>query len=869
MSQSERRQISLPQISPQAVQTPTASWIAQQRREEYRVAPLVKPIVESAVASEKAAEEAAIRKQLQDQVAAAEAEARRKFESDLAAQKAQAKADFEAGLTAEKSKDTFNQQLAEEEARQRSAFKADVAARRQAFVGGSLGRAKLEYQMRYGQALAPKAYRAAESSAAAIFSGLAQPEGQQFEQSLTAWKQTETEKRKKEAAEWEAQQRSAFEEELKPWESESRATLEAQISTWKAGEAARFEGQIGEWGKTWQAKGLAEHLMDIKVPSLDLSGKLSEALGIEKYPKITPYGVKIGKTLFTPEGAEPYKVDVAPLALPAAIIGSAESLAYPLLSLAGVPTPRTPPTLVGGVLSSAIMSGMKGQFVESPEMKQLRKMGISGDIYGVGTIVGDVLVSLGISKAAKVGGQAVKDIAGFVYEGSGLKYSHALYEAEEVWSKVHEKLPLWLTSPSEALKTSKVAKAAESIREGVGDLRRALLGVKYSEAGGELMIGLPTLPEAEKGAEEFLVKGAKVSKALETATAIGLTPLEYEKALYPKIFAGMELLGWAKAPETAAFGLTVPLLAEKTGKAAAKAGTSLADALAETMWITAPAAERWAARAGVMPSLEEVIVGEPQQIGEKMIKGGRFYDISLSKALGFSKVPYKQAAAGKFFFEKEKLPSLKDLLKAESGEVVLAELVTSPANVISAVLPKLAVLPEAAAKVSPETYMGLAAIIGVKAMPKAPTREKQISLGKSLISEILKPEVSVKSVQRGKVEQRAAQAVSLVSAQLTEGLQALRMPSLSKMYPTLPPSRRKDEGLGLAKKIMGIGKLPKRRMAGFLYPILPEEKVPKFLTIGLVKPSKKAQSISIGSYLLGKKRVRKSVSKPKARHKRK
>jgi hypothetical protein len=89
------------------------------------------------------------------------------------------------------------------------------------------------------------------------------------------------------------------------------------------------------------------------------------------------------------------------------------------------------------------------------------------------------------------------------------------------------------------------------------------------------------------------------------------------------------------------------------------------------------------------------------------------------------------------------------------------------------------------------------------------------------------------------------------------------------MYPTLPPSRRKDEGLRLAKKIMGIGKLPKRRMAGFLYPILPEEKVPKFLTIGLVKPSRKAQSISIASYLLGKKRVRKSVSKPKARHKRK
>jgi hypothetical protein len=869
MSQSERRPISLPKLTPQAVQTPTASWIAQQRREEYRVAPLVQPIVESAVASvsrEKAAEEAAIRKQLQDQVAAAEAEARRKFESDLAAQKAQAKADFEAGLTAEKSKDTFNQQLAEEEARQRSVFKADLAARRQAFLGGSLGKAKLEYQMRYGQALDPRAYRAAESSAAAIFAGLAQPEGQQFEQSLTAWKQTETEKRKKEAAEWEAQQRSAFEEELKPWESESRATLEAQLSTWKAGEAARFEGQIGEWGKTWQAKGLAEHLMDIKVPSLDLSGKLSEALGIEKYPKITPYGVKIGKTLFTPEGAEPYKLDVAPLALPAAIIGSVESLAYPLLSLAGVPTPRTPPTLVGGLLSSAIMSGMKRQFVESPEMKRLRQMGISGDIYGVGTIVGDVLVSLGISKAVKVGGEAIKDIAGFVYEGSGLKYSHALYEASGAWRGFQEKLPLWLTSPREAWK---ISGAAKGIHEGVGDLRRALLGVKYSEVGGELMIGLPTLPEAEKGAEEFLVKGAKVSKALETAKAIGLTPLEYEKALYPKVFAGMELLGWAKAPETAAFGLTVPLLAEKTGKAAARAGTSLADALAETMWITAPAAERWAARAGVMPSLEEVIVGEPQQIGEKMIKGGRFYDISLSKALGFSKFPYKEAAAGRYFFEKEKLPSLKDLLKAESGEVVLAELVTSPANVISAVLPKLAVLPEAAAKVAPETYMGLAAIIGVKAMPKAPTREKQISLGKSLISQILKPEASVKSVQRGKLEQPAIQAQALVSAQLTETLQALSSPSLSKMYPTLPPSRRKDEGLRLAKKIMGIGKLPKRRMAGFLYPILPEEKVPKFLTIGLVKPSRKAQSISIASYLLGKKRVRKSVSKPKARHKRK
>jgi len=77
------------------------------------------------------------------------------------------------------------------------------------------------------------------------------------------------------------------------------------------------------------------------------------------------------------------------LAVPAGVVGGVESFVYSVGRLAGLETPRIPPTLIGGVVSSALILG------ESPEMKEVRELGGS---YAAGTVVADYLLSRGISR---------------------------------------------------------------------------------------------------------------------------------------------------------------------------------------------------------------------------------------------------------------------------------------------------------------------------------------------------------------------------------------------------------------------------------------------------------------------------------------
>lgn len=840
MSETQRRVVWIPKKPPVTTAPQQAISPAQLRREEYKGfgTEYVAPIVASALSSieqERAAEEAKLTEAYAAQVAEAEKAARAKFEADLRAKKEAAKETFESGLTVEKDKSTFERDLASQEAAARAEFQAELRAKRGQLVEAPLRAAKREYAMTYKRQMLPRHYRAIKTGAETTFATLAQTEQEALEQQVSTWKSTEIGKQQQAVKDWEASQKSVFEEELKGWESEARASFETEISTWKTGEVARMEGQIGEWRKTWQPKGLAERMMEIKVPSLDLGGRLATALGVGTL-RVTPSGIA-----FAAKAPE-----VHPLAMPAGIVASVESLVYGVGQLAGLKTPRMPSTLTGGLITSGIESIMKGQLTASEELQKISKM---EPAYAAGTIMGDILISYGIGKGVKAGTKAVKGVAGFVYEESGLKYSHALYEAKQTLLGIEEALP---KSPIAALKQSRLA---YELSEGVSSLKHKILPTKLMKVPAEGIVGLPRLEE-EVSLEGVTVIGKGTSKALGTATGIGLTPLEYGKAVYPKIFAGMELLGWTEAPRTAGLGFTVGR--EVAGKVVAK--TALSEALAETMWIGSAAGEKWAVRAGVIPSPEDVIVQPPKQIGQQMIKGGRYFEIDVTRALGFSKFPYKEATAGKFFFEKEKLPSLRDLLKETKAEARLSQLLEVPAKMVEPILPKLAMLPETAGKVTVSELVGISAALGLKPLSRAGAKP---ALKISSLSEvILKSEVKAAPVQKVKGKQASLLKEIVATSQL------LKTVSIQRGVfrpPLLRPPRKREEPLPRIKRAAIFGKKPKKRMAGYLYPVLPEKELPKYLRAGIGRRQSKV--ISARSFILGKRRSQ-NVSKQKVGHKR-
>jgi hypothetical protein len=839
MSETQRRVIWIPKKPPVTTAPQQAISPAQLRREEYKdfgtqyVAPVLASGL-SFIEQERAAEEAKLREAYAAQLAEAEKAAKIKFEADLKAERAAAVASFESGLTVEKGKSTFESALASQEAAARAEFQAELRAKKGELVEAPLRAVKREYAMTYKQQMLPRHYRAIRTGAETTFATLAQTEQEALEQQVSTWKSTEIGKQQQAVKDWETSQRSAFEEELKPWESEARASLEAEISTWKTGEVARLEGQIGEWRKTWQPKGLAERMMEIKAPSLDLGGRLATALGVGTL-RVTPSGIALAKAPV-----------VHPLAAPAGIVASVESLVYGVGQLAGLKTPRMPSTLTGGLISSGIESVMKGQLTASEELQKISKMEPS---YAIGSVMGDILIAYGIGKAVKAGTKAVKGVASFVYEESGLKYSHALYEAKQTLLGIEEALP---KSPIAALKESRLA---YELSEAMSSVKHKILPTKFMKVPAEGIVGLPRLEE-EVSLEGVTVIGKGTSKALGTATGIGLTPLEYGKAVYPKIFAGMELLGWTEAPRTAGLGLTVGR--EVAGKVVAKA--ALAEALAETMWIGSAAGEKWAVRAGAIPSPEDVIVQPPKQIGQQMIKGGRYFDIDVTRALGFSKFPYKEAAAGKFFFEKEKLPSLRDLLKETKAEARLSQLLEAPAKMVEPILPKLAMLPEAAGKVTVSQVVGISAALGLK--PLSRTRAKPALKVSSLSEVMLKSALKAAPVQKVKGKQ-----ASLLK-EIVATSQVLKTVSIQRGVfrpPLLKPPRKREEPLPRIKRAAIFGKTGKKKMAGYLYPVLPEKELPKYLRAGLGRRQSKV--ISARSFILGKRRSQ-NVFKQKVGHKR-
>jgi hypothetical protein len=213
----------------------------------------------------------------------------------------------------------------------------------------------------------------------------------------------------------------------------------------------------------------------------------------------------------------------SPLAAPAGVVASGESLVYSIGRLAGFKTPRIPATLSGSLVSSVILSGGatlsgKPELIASSELQEL---GGKGGSYAAGTVLGDYLIGSIIGKGVE---KAVSPIIGRV-KGSAAE---------------------WLTESYE-----------ESVRAG---------GVAVDIGGGETaqVLWKPSL------AEKIVMKitGAK-PKELSSAI-IGLPTLAEKEALgmsnLSKFITGMEAFDWTEAPRTVGLGYTEPII-ETAGEA--------------------------------------------------------------------------------------------------------------------------------------------------------------------------------------------------------------------------------------------------------------------------------------------------------------
>lgn len=178
-------------------------------------------------------------------------------------------------------------------------------------------------------------------------------------------------------------------------------------------------------------------------------------------------------------------------------------------------------------------------------------------------------------------------------------------------------------------------------------------------------------------------------------------------------------------------------------------------------------------------------------------------------------------------------------------KVVYPELPTLAQSLQSGLTPMVETFP---------TALSLSAIIGIRAIAKE----------KAIVQPI--PQSAVESVSVQALQ--SAQAVAQVSIQAQKAIQAtVQVPvgiqTLRSQLKMKLPTRR-DEGLPkrLRKKAevspLGVG------IAEFLYPVLPEKKVPKFIGLS-VKTRQRTKSLSVSSFIF-QSRSRKNV---KVRNKRK
>ena len=197
-------------------------------------------------------------------------------------------------------------------------------------------------------------------------------------------------------------------------------------------------------------------------------------------------------------------------------------------------------------------------------------------------------------------------------------------------------------------------------------------------------------------------------------------------------------------------------------------------------------------------------------------------ELILGSPLAFVKIPYRMERAGELFFEKEKLPSLKDLLKEEKGSAVLV----SPLEIGKKAIEKSFAFGETLLKprISKESFPSFALIMGLKAYPKpypfsdikAKIRVSQVVGLKAKVSPIqaVSPKYALRQLQVLRMRQLGKTAYApRLPFKIVRKKVLVRKPSLDVFgaevgiwqYPVASP-KQAVKVLILPKKTIGRGK---------------------------------------------------------------
>jgi hypothetical protein len=381
--------------------------------------------------SARAAEEQQIREEYQRQIAEAEATARAEYEKQLAAKIAAVRLRYEGMIEAEKAQYDLDVMIAEAAEVERTKFleslagkkavlekdyQKSVAATKKTFqkrVQTEIRRAKREAAMRaktYAP-VSPRILRAYKKTEMEIFEEAVEAETEVFGQELQKWKERavgeyetgleewkveELAAQEKAMAAWEKGEKAAMEQEISVYKQQAAAELETQITTWKKEEAAKFEPELEKWREAWREPSIAEQMLQWKAPDLP-------TIDIElfKVPVAGGYlriGFDLGKFV---EGLAEGSV-----AAGAGLVASGESLAYSIGTLAGLETPRPPPTLVAGLIQAVPASIGAGELRASPQLEEMAEMEY-GFTYAAASLLGDVIISYAIGKGVEKGAAVV------------------------------------------------------------------------------------------------------------------------------------------------------------------------------------------------------------------------------------------------------------------------------------------------------------------------------------------------------------------------------------------------------------------------------------------------------------------------------
>lgn len=820
-------------------------------------------------AAEKTAEEQTIRRQWEQQLQAAEAQARSQFEQDLVARKSAARTVFMSSLATAKTESDFLKIWGSEETKLRSQFSSDVASKRaEAKIGFQQGieqrkgifqvgletgirEAKRQTAMRGREQLSPRLVRSYRATEQQLFGQAVQVESEVFGKKTQEWeaeqktafetsmgtikKETMT-AWKTEMQTWEEGEKGTFESSLQAWESEERAALESQISGWKATEkAAKLEPAIKEWSAAWQPKGAAERLMDFAsgiAKPFELSVTL---LQVPTAKGTLTVGFDVGKFF---QGLAQGTVVAA-----SGVVASGESLAYGIANLAGliggfeVKTPRAPPTAIGSGISSIIYSVQKGKAAWSPEAEALgsgsglaeRGLGQFGFTYEAATILGDLLISYGTGKAAE---KLIMAPLSKTRIGTAMGETFKAHAPKSLLKIVYGK------KGTKVIVQEKLEKAIEA-QWGWEPLDEALIGSEKA------------IKEAQYGMPFYRQQSLHMPMPVTE-----MQRLRLDEWLAPRMEIEAQL-GWE-------LGVS-PAHAIIAGKEMAAKPLSLSDMLEQAESMPVYKTEKLTALSFKEGKLQEEVMKAFS------VPTGKTTPYTYRASFEFEQATKMQVPSRLFIPKSPKMvswiegtfygrgtqmtPMETTLSKAMMGEVsrkmggmAFAQLAPQILKEFPVMAPTLETTPKALVKIIPRGNLSAEIFKGAqvsKASVKlASSLTEALGLSSALLSKASQTQAQIpslsalqalglKQIQQQGLKQKTVQITGLKLA-APEKPSSVFAPPLTVRQPTVPtrmapPRRRKEEDLLRIIKVKERGRGWKKKMAGFLYPVMSESEVSRYV----------------------------------------